>query len=73
MEHLKCAFLWYALAIRIRLDWKGLPGTNTNTLQTFVNFGRKSFIALGPGVIFTTPYFVFKLFIGTFSLIVTVQ
>ncbi len=35
-----------------------MPGTNTSVLQKFVNYGQKSFITLGPGVIFATLHFL---------------
>jgi len=43
--HLKGALLGKtkALQINIRLSWKGLPGTNTNLLHKFVNYGHKKF------------------------------
>ncbi len=33
-----------------RLDWKGLPDTNTSLLQKFVNYGQKRFYHIGPGL-----------------------
>ncbi len=40
-----------ALPTNIRLGWEGLPGTNTLAYyERFVNYGRKSFIALVPDV-----------------------
>jgi hypothetical protein len=38
-----------AILANIRLDWSGLPGTNTNLSRTFVKYGQISFITLGPG------------------------
>ncbi len=32
-----------ALLTKIRLGWKGLPGTNTSLLGTFVKYSRKKF------------------------------
>jgi hypothetical protein len=42
LKYLSTALLWgrfLALLANIRLGWKGLPGTNT--LGTFLNYGRK--------------------------------
>jgi len=33
---------------KIRIDWKGFPGTNTSFLQTFVNYDREKFYKIGP-------------------------
>ncbi len=46
MEHLKVASLQApALPESIRLDWRGLPGTNTLALSDpFVNYKKKVFI-----------------------------
>ncbi len=35
-----------SLLANIRLGWKGLPGTNTILLQTFVNYAHKNVITL---------------------------
>ncbi len=36
-----------ALPANIRLDWKGLQGTNTSLLQAFVNYGSMKFHNIG--------------------------
>jgi hypothetical protein len=38
----------FALPANIRLDKKGLPGTNTLAYYKTVNYGQKSFITLDP-------------------------
>jgi hypothetical protein len=44
-----------ALPTNSRLDWNGLPGTNTSLSQKFVNYGQKSFITLVPGATTSIP------------------
>jgi hypothetical protein len=39
-----------ALPTKIRLGWKSLPGTKPSLLRTFVNYDRKNFITMYPGV-----------------------
>ncbi len=55
MEHLKGASISQALALltNIRLDWKGLPRTNTLAYykHPFIT-AVTSFTILGPGVLF---------------------
>ncbi len=40
-----------ALATNIGLGWEGLPGEkHSSLLQEFVNYGRKTFMTLPPGL-----------------------
>jgi hypothetical protein len=50
VEHLSGAPLGQAPALpaKIRLDRKGLPGTNTSLLRKSVNYGQKSSMTYGP-------------------------
>ncbi len=45
-EHLKGDSL--RLTANIRQGWNGLPGTNANLLQKFVNYCRKKVYNIGP-------------------------
>ncbi len=57
MEHLSVDFLLFrllALPAKVRLDWKGLPGTNTLAyLASMLEMKTKSFMTmtLGPNLI----------------------
>jgi hypothetical protein len=68
-----------ALLTNIRLRWKGLPGTTTILIRTFVNCGQKKLYRIGPrstfsfhfrlivfleNPLFNFPFFALK-FIGT--------
>jgi hypothetical protein len=46
VDRLKDILLGYALALftKIRLGWKGLPGTNTSLLRTIVSYGCIKFL-----------------------------
>jgi hypothetical protein len=46
VEYLKASFA--TLLANISLGWNGLPGTNTNLLQIFINYGCKMFYNIGP-------------------------
>ncbi len=47
------------LPTNIRLDRKGLPGTNTSLLRNFVNYGCKKFYNIGPWKDMHDPFLFF--------------
>jgi hypothetical protein len=46
-----------ALPPKIRLGWKGLPGTNTRLLQKSINYGRNKFCSIGPWGLYHKIYY----------------